>query len=132
MIDVTQVLEAGRRVAESRMRATYRFTRESGEAVTDPNTGEVTHPDTVVYEGPAYSRYPGLAFEQSPEVGGAVFTISRLVIRCPFGPVFKPGDMGECLADPDNPQMVGARVRVESIDNQSQATAQRLLCSDPQ
>lgn len=133
-----------REAAESRMRGRYRVTREDPTAppTTDPNTGEVTHPDVQVYPDPAwpadhphadgkgYTRYPGIAFEQNPEAGEAVFTVSRAVVRLPFGVRFRPGDVVHIDADPDNPQLVGTRLRVASIDDQSQATAQRLLCED--
>lgn len=109
------------------MRASCRVERPGKP---DPLTGLPSW--TQVYDGRCYTRYPGLAFEQSPEAGGAVFTVSRLVVRVPFGVAYRPGDRVTIVSDPDNPQMAGTRLRVASIDDQSQASAQRLLCEDYQ
>lgn len=119
--------------AESRMRGSCRIERpDQANPVTDPDTLEVTLPLALVGEVKCYTRYPGLAFEQNPEAGGSVQVISRLVVRIPFGLICRPGDVVTILSDPDNPQLVGTKLRVASIDDQSQATAQRLLCEDHQ
>lgn len=114
-----------------RMRGTVWITRPR-PTTTDPDTGETHSSEQLVFEGPSYTRYPGIAQENNPETGAAVFVISRVIVRIPHGPVIRPGDVVEITADPDNPHLVGTRLRVESLDNQSQATAQRLLCSDNQ
>jgi hypothetical protein len=73
-----------------------------------------------------------LAFEQTPQAGGQVFVISRMVVRVPHGVSFLPGDVVTWVADPDNAVMVGKVLRVGSVDEQSQSTAQRLLCDEYQ
>lgn len=140
--DVATGLAELRAYAQTRMRASCTIIRP-GAPVTDEN-GDVTTPSTQIYpdpswpedhplrRGPCYTRYPGLAFEQNADVGGASVVASRIVVRVPFGPICRPGDVVTITADPDNPQMVGARLQVASIDDQSQATAQRLLCVDYQ
>ena len=50
----------------------------------------------------------------------------------PFGVAYRPGDIATILTDPDNPQLANTVLRVASIDDMSQATAQRLLCEDNQ
>lgn len=136
------VLARGRRAAIARMRATCIIERPGADETDDD--GNVTTTFTQVYpdpewpddhphaDGKCYSRYPGLAWEQTPEVAGATIVSSRLVVRIPFGAVIRPGDRVTILADPDNPQMAGTKLRVESIDDQSQATAQRLITTDYQ
>lgn len=128
--------------AISRMRATCIIERP-GDDDTDEN-GVVTTSFTQIYpdpdwpddhphaDGKCYTRYPGLAWEQTPEVAGATIVSSRLIVRIPHGAVIRPGDRITIESDPDNPQMVGTRVRVESIDDQSQATAQRIVTTDYQ
>lgn len=132
MIDVGPVLEAGRRAFLARMRATCVIRRPIGETANDDGVVVPIYAEPSVYEGPCYTRYPGIAFEANPEAGGSVFTISRVVVRIPFGPVVRPGDVVEMTSDPDNPVMAGTSLRVASNDDQSQATAQRLLCEDYQ
>lgn len=83
-------------------------------------------------ETPCYLRYPGLAFETNLDLAGSRVAQSRVVIRVPFGAIYRPGDRVTILSDPDNPQLVGTVYRVASIDDMSQATAQRLLCEDNQ
>lgn len=116
--------------AESRMRGTCTIGRPSG-TTTDAD-GVVAANFATVYSGKCYTRYPGLAQEANREVAGATVIESRIVVRIPFGTIHKPGDRVTITADLDNPQLAGAVYRVESIDDQSQATAQRLLCSEVQ
>lgn len=129
---VGPILEQARAAFLRRMRASCRVERPTGALVYDPVL-MVDVPEVVLVSEPrCYVRYPGIAFEQSPEVAGAVLAQSRVVVRLPFGVQYRPGDVVTILSDPDNPQMVGARLRVESCDDQSQASAQRLLCNDEQ
>lgn len=142
MINPGPALAQGRAAFESRMRGTCRITRH-GPLVTDEN-GDVSSSVEVIYPDPAwpgnhphrdgrgYARYPGLAFEQNADSQGVNVAQSRIVYRVPFGPIFRPDDVVEILTDPDNPQLAGTRLRVASIDDQSQATAQRLICEDNQ
>ena len=130
-MSVDRVLARARAAFIRRMRATCTIRRVAGTTL-DPLTGADVPTFADVYSGPCYTRYPGLAFEQNPEAGGAVYTISRLVVRIPHGVQIRPGDLVTIDADPDNPQMEGAVVRVASADGQSQASAQRLLCEDYQ
>lgn len=130
MINVGPVLAAGRRAFLARMRGTCTVTRPGAPVTNDD--GVVTTPQPVIFEGPCYMRYPGLAFENNHDAQGVTVTQSRVVARLPFGVIFRPGDLVTILSDPDNPQMVGTVLRVASIDDQSQATAQRLLCEDNQ
>jgi hypothetical protein len=116
-----------------RMRATLSITRpDMAHPLENPVTQQVTYDGPEVYTGPGYLRYPGLAQETSPVAGGSTQADSRIVVRVPHGIAFRPGDQVKVLADPDNPQLVGTVVWVASIDDQSQATAQRLLCVDRQ
>lgn len=122
------MLKAGRAAFEQRMRGACTIVRP-GETTTDDD-GDVITPTTPVYTGKCYARYPGLAFESNLDSQGVSVAQSKLVVRIPFGAVTRPGDVVKFTADPDNPQLVGTRVVVTSIDDQSQATAQRLLCND--
>lgn len=87
---------------------------------------------TKVYAGKCYVRYPGLAFESNLDSVAVSVAQSRVVVRVPFGVAFRPGDVITVLSDPDTPHLAGTVLRVASIDDQSQSTAQRLLCEDNQ
>lgn len=135
MLDVEMALQMGREAAAGRMRGTCVIRRPlPDQVVEDEETGKTTpayaSPDP--YTGSCYTRYPGLAYEQNLRAGGFVVAQSRVVVRIVHGPVIRPGDLVEILTDPDNPQLVGTVLRVASIDDMSQATAQRLLCEDNQ
>ncbi len=119
-----------RGLAEERMRGTCRIARVVGTTVGD--YGEEVPVWEAVYEGKCYLRYPGLAFESTFDSVGVTVTQSRVVARIPFGPVIAVDDVITVLSDPDTPHLAGATLRVASIDDQSQATAQRLLCEDNQ
>ena len=133
-----QLLERGRNKFETRMRDTC-VIRRPGEKVSDGRGGETVemvqvYPDPGWPEdhphadGKCYTRYPGLAFESNRDLVGVHVVESRLVVRVPVGPTFRPDDVVEITASPDTPHLVGEKFRVASIDDQSQATAQRLLC----
>ena len=98
----------------------------------DDGQGGVVPSSTPVYEGICYLRYPGLAQGAMLAAAGAGVAQSRIVVRVPFGPVFRPGDVVTILASLDTPHLAGTVLRVASIDDQSQAAAQRLLCEDNQ
>src|SRR5699024_1372072 len=100
-----------------------------GDTATDED-GVVTTSFPEVYAGKCYTRYPGLAQEANREVGGATAVESRIVVRVQYGPICRTGDRVTITGDLDNPQLAGAVYQVESIDDQSQSTAQRLLCTD--
>lgn len=104
-----------------------------GQEKSDPTLPGRTIPTfdpEPVYVGNCYTRYPGIAHEQNPVFAGATDVVSRVIVRIPFGAVVRPGDVVTIDSDPDNPQLAGTPLRVASIDDQSQATAQRLLCED--
>src|SRR5690625_1337334 len=111
-----------------RMRDTCVIERP-GEKISDGRGGETVEM-LPVYEGKCYLRYPGLAFETNHDLAGVNVVESRVVVRVPFGTVFRPDDVIEITASADTEHLVGTRLRVASIDDQSQATAQRLLCED--
>lgn len=120
--------------AESRMRGSCTIRRPlPGDELDDPilpgRVVPVYEPEPI-YVGKCYLRYPGLAHEQNPVFAGATTTISRVILRIPFGPVLRPGDVVTIDSDPDNPQLVGTTLRVGSLDDQSQSTAQRAILDD--
>lgn len=140
-MSIPRVLARSRAAFERRMRASCVIERVESVAA-DPLTGEDIPTYAQVYpdpswpeghrhkQGPCYTRYPGLAFEQNPSTGGVSLSVTRLVLRIPHGPEINSGDRVTITGDPDNPKMVGSVLRVASNDDMSQATAQRLLCED--
>lgn len=123
-----------RQLAESRMRGTCTIRRpipglEELDPVLPGRVVPAYEPEPI-YVDACYTRYPGLAHEQNPVFAGATDVVSRVIVRIKFGVVVRPGDVVTIDSDPDNPQLVGTSLRVASIDDQSQATAQRLLCED--
>lgn len=131
MIPSRQGQARARRTAKKRMRGECKIERATG-GTTNSDGVYVPEEFEEVYAGACYLRYPGLAQEAVRDVAGAQVVESRIVVRIPFGAVVRPGDRVTVTSDPDNPQLAGVVLRVESIDDQSQATAQRLLCSDLQ
>lgn len=131
-MNLPNTLRRGRAAFERRMRAECRIT-VLGEAVMDPVTGEMGNPETVIYEGKCYTRYPGVAFEAAHNAAGIQIVDSRIIVRVPHSaPVIPVDSVVTMVSDPDNPKTVGTKYRVASVDDQSQSTAQRLLCVDTQ
>lgn len=103
-------LKRGRAHAESRMRATCRIERTSGET-TSPK-GVVTTLWASVYEGKC--RLTDFnAFPSTPVVGGAQITVNQPRVLVPVSsPEFLPGDRITILTDPDNHANVNKVLRV--------------------
>ncbi|HEY4536432.1 MAG TPA: DUF6093 family protein [Enteractinococcus sp.] len=136
------MLQRGRAQTESRMKSSAVVVRKTGTEVDDygrevPSLKQIypnpdwpeDHPHA---DGKCYFRYPGLAFASVFDSAGVTVTQSRLVGRFPFGVEFAVGDVVTIMSDPDNPNLAGTELTVSSIDDQSQATAQRLLLDDNQ
>lgn len=111
--------------------------------VTDPVTGVVSpYTQTLYADVPCYTRYPGIAFEDKHPVGGIQLVDSRIIVRVPHDFRTVGGDWVPYVipvnavivwdSDPDNPKLVGTRFQVKSLDEQSQASALRVLCDDTQ
>ena len=105
--------------------------------ITRPVPGDPHAEPTPVYgsedqPGRGWVRYPGLAHEQRPEAAGARLTLTRVVVRIPHGVQVNPHDVVHIVTDPDNVALNGVSLSVGSVDDQSQASAQRLLCHDIQ
>lgn len=130
-MSIDAILSQARAAFLSRMRASCSITRVTG-VTTDPLSGATTPAVSTVWTGKCYARYPGLAHESTPEAGGHTYVEAWIVVRIPLGPAINPGDIVTITADPDNPGLNGTVLTVASIDVQSQATAQRLLCVDRQ
>ena len=142
MVNVAGVLRKGRAQTEKRMRATAIVVRKIGTTVDDygrevPELKQVypdpSWPDNHPYKsGKCYFRYPGLANPSVFDSAGITITQSKIVGRFPFGPEFAVGDVVTIISDLDTPHLAGTELTVSSIDDQSQATAQRLLLDDNQ
>ena len=130
---LTDALPELRAMAESRMRATCTIVRDDPES--DPvvdDDGAVTVPTVPVYAGKCRIRFPGMASGRIADASGATVVTTRPVVSVPVGTDVQVGDVVTITADLDNAHVVGRRYRVEATDEQSQATAQRLVCMDYQ
>lgn|SRR5690625_1555871 len=142
MVNIGPVLRKGRARTERRMRATAIVERKVGTTVDDygfevPDLQQIypdpSWPDDHPHaDGKCYFRYPGLAFETDYDSVGVTITQTRIVGRFPFAVEFEVGDVVTIVNDPDNPYMAGTELRVASGDDQSQATAQRVLLDNNQ
>lgn len=101
-----------------------------GEAVTDPNTGEVKPTSTQVYAGQCKVQTSGgLASENvegsTAQTMGAVSLVWSLYIHFPFGTMLRNGDL-VTVTKSANPELVGRRYRMISPQSEkSWATACR-------
>jgi hypothetical protein len=127
-------LLAGRAKAESHMLDTCTVSR-LGPPVTDPVTGVVTTPPTLVYgtlEAPGRCKVQTYeAQESNPEAGGGTLTLQRYRVDVPvarttadYGP--KIGDVVTIATAAVDPHMVGRQYRVVALLHKTLATAYRL------
>lgn len=125
--DIPAALHELRAHAASRMRATARITRP-GPSVTS-TSGTVSTPAPTVYQGPCRWKAPTTAAGRN-EVGAAILITTpgqvHLPIDNPEGYQPEPGDIVECLTNPERPVMVGRRAAVTSRFDGDDLTALRI------
>jgi hypothetical protein len=130
-VTVTDTAAAGRRLAETLMssRCTI-FT--TGEQVTDPQTGEVTTGQHVIWAGPCRVRPasgPG-GTSATPDVGGAqVFTFDYLV-SVPFDVATVIEGHRLTITDSPDPALAAITLEVRHVDRGDHITARRLVCRE--
>lgn len=115
---------AGRIEAESLMVDSCTVHRP-GEPVTDPGTGVVTTPLTLVYTGKCKFQQT-LAQSSNPVAGGHQFTVQDVRWDTPVGAgPFLVDDVVTVTAAALDPDLVGAGYRVTDPFHKTGATAQR-------
>lgn len=116
----------GREAAEALMVDSCRVHRP-GLAVTDPATGKVTTPLTLIYEGKCKIQQT-LAQSSKPEAGGHQYTVQNTRWDTPVdaGP-FEVNDVVTVVAAVLDPQLNGNAYRVDEPFHKTGATAQRTI-----
>lgn len=116
--------------AASLMTDRCRITRK-GAPVTDPETGGVTVPEKLVYEGRCKVQTSGGVASESTEGGivqalGAVTPVWGLYLHLPYGTTgLSPGDVAEITGSSD-PNLAGRRLRLLNMQSEkTHATAVR-------
>lgn len=101
----------------------------SGEAVTDPVTGEVTRTPTTVWFGPCRVR-PAEVVGSDAAVGGAELRAFDFLVSIPFAvaSVLKSHRL-TITASPDA-ALVGRTLEVQDVHAGDHITARRLLCTE--
>jgi hypothetical protein len=101
-----------------------------GEAVTDPETGDVTNSPIEVYSGPCKVQQT-ISQASNPNAGGHAFTVqdSRVDFPVAAGPLMVD-DVVTITASVLDPQLVGSEFRVTELFHKSFATAQRTRVSE--
>lgn len=117
-----------RRRANSRMKASAMAWRP-GETSTDPTSGEVTTARTLVYSGRSRWKAPQTSATEA-DAGTALVVTSpgevHIPIDNPDGYTPLPGDIIECVANPDHPSLIGRQVTVSARFDGDDLTAYRI------
>lgn len=101
----------------------------TGEPTTDPNTGEVTRVQTVVWSGPCKVRpaATGLTALSDDIGGGETFRFDyRVSIPFEVDVVFE-GHRLTVTSSPD-PALLGLTLEVQRVDRGDHVSARRLIC----
>lgn len=123
-VRVNRITKKGRLAAESLMSDTLRITRKSAEPVTDPNTGKVTYPAVMVYEGRGRVQANALQ-DREVAVGGADFNVGAFTVQAPFDVDLHGDDEAEVLASRMDARMVGRTFRIDTVPRKTHATMMR-------
>ena len=96
-----------------------------GDPVTDPDTGNVTPGEDLIYSGPCKVQQT-ISQASNPSAGGHSFTVqdSRVDFPVAAGPLLV-NDVVTLTASVLDPQLVGRVFRVSELFHKSYATAQR-------
>lgn len=102
----------------------------TGEPVTDPNTGEVTRAQTVVWSGPCRVRPAATGLTAlSDDIGGGETFRFDYRVSLPFEvDVIFEGMRLTVTACPDT-AMIGITLEVQRVDRGDCLTARRLICN---
>lgn len=101
--------------------------RREGPSVRDPETGTMVPSWTTVYEGPARVRFTNADPHEVDQAGQRVAQqtpVVALPIATSAG--VRLDDVGEILANPDDPGVVGVMFRVAGEHAQTHSTSRRL------
>lgn len=116
----------GRRAAEALMLDSCTITRDTGELVTDYNTGQVTEQSETIYSGKCKVQSKDSA-TATPDSGGHTYTVVSRQVHIPANAAdVKDGDVVTITASVLNAFTVGKRYRVEGFTPDTFETAARL------
>ena len=129
---IQEALARGRAAARVRMRATV-IVRREGERTRNPVTGKLEPSWTTIYP----AAMAELKFRDNhPRTGdqtGQRFSEQTPIVAFPIegeksmeAAAIRVDDVGEVIADPDNPGNVGITFRIAGLHLKSLATARRL------
>lgn len=100
----------------------------TGEPVTDPNTGEVTHAPATVWSGPCRVRPAGTQARETDAGGSELFTYDYL-ISVPFAVVSVFEKHRVTVTSSPDAALVGVTMEVQKVDRGDTITARRLSCN---
>lgn len=125
------LLGLGRRFGAQTQTSTI-IVRRPGAPTRNENTGALVPTLTTIYTGPAELKFPD-AQPHDVDAGGQRLAEQQPLVKLPItGPkastaaAIRKDDVGEVLANPDDPTIIGTTFRVTGIHAQSNATARRL------
>jgi hypothetical protein len=126
-VSATETASAGRSLAERQMTSTVRYF-DLGDPVTDPDTGEVTRPETNPHTSRCRVR-PATMRDFHSQAGGEELFASNYVVAIPFEQVPPPEVKQHCVIEssPD-PAMVGVELQIRQVAYGDHVTARRMLC----
>lgn len=117
----------GQRFADSQFDSTIQFFTPS-EPITDPNTGQVTDSQTVVWSGPCRIRPAGPTGRAIELGGGEVFTYDYLV-SIPWSVTSVIEHLRGTVTSCPDLALAGLTVEVQKVARGSTITARRLECT---
>jgi hypothetical protein len=120
-------MQSARQRAESLMDSTIQFFT-AGTPVTDPNTGEVVTPQTVVWSGPCRIRSADYVARQI-EVGGAEAFTYDYLISVPWSVTQIIEHLRGTVTSSPDLALAGLTVEVQKVARGSTLSARRLACT---
>jgi hypothetical protein len=126
-VNVAGVAGLGRQLAESLMDSQIQFFTP-GEDVTDPNTGEVTSTQEVVWAGKCRIR-PADAVARTADVGGVEVFAFDYLVSIPWSVTEVFERMRGTVTDCPDLALAGVTMEVQRVARGSHISARRLMCT---
>lgn len=128
-MDIHDAVMEGRAEAEKIMTDTMLVTRKSGQPVTDPESGEVSFPETVVHDGPGRVQDRNSRGEH-PEYPVSSPVVADVELQLPYSVVARINDEIKVTDSFSSPEMVDRVFTVKTVVRKTHGTMTRTIVEE--
>lgn len=128
-MNIHDAILEGRDAAEAIMTDTMVVVRKSGQPTTDPSTGEVTFPETVVHDGAGRVQDRNSRGEH-PEYPVSSPVVADVELQLPYSVVVRVNDQVTVTDSFSSPEMVDRVFTVKTVVRKTHGTMTRAIVEE--